>query len=344
MANLVDCTVHLGGSLTDAMRAIDRGGAEIALVVAEDGRLAGVLTDGDVRRALLDGAPMDSPLAPYLRRDFVSVASSTPRAEVLDLMQALIISQVPIVSDDGRASGLHLLHEVLGAVTRTNWAVVMAGGRGSRLLPLTEHIPKPMLRVAGRPVLERIVLHLISFGIRRIFISINHLGHVIESHFGDGTRYGCRIEYIREETPLGTGGALGRLPDQPHEPLIVMNGDLVTSVDFSTMLAFHQVGGQVVTVGVRRYVHTVPFGCVTLEDDRLVAIEEKPQLAQMVNAGIYLVEPHLLDRIPGDREYPLPELLAESLRRGELVRAYEIRDDWIDIGRRDQLEEAIHGG
>jgi dTDP-glucose pyrophosphorylase len=343
MANFSDSTVRLAGTLTDAMKAIDRGGAEIALVLDEDGRLVGVMTDGDVRRALLKGSGMDSALVPHVRRDFVSVASSTPRAEVLDLMQALTISQIPIVGDGGRATGLHLLHEVLGAVTRGNWAVIMAGGRGTRLLPLTEEVPKPMLRVAGRPVLERIVLHLVGFGIRRIFIAVHYMGDVIESHFGDGSRYGCRIDYLREEVPLGTGGALARLPSQPDRPLIVMNGDLVTSVDFSTMLAFHDEGEQVATLGVRRYVHTVPFGCVTLDDDRVVAMEEKPELAQMVNAGIYVLEPRLLDRIPPDRAYALPELLQESLRRRELIRTFEIHDDWIDIGRRDQLAEARGG-
>lgn len=322
------------------MRSLEKSGIEITLIVDDHNRLVGTLTDGDIRRALLKGATLDSALAPHLPKNFTAVGPKTGRAEVLDLMQSRTISQIPIVDAEGKLVGIHLLHEVLGAIERPNWAVVMAGGQGTRLRPLTETIPKPMIRVAGRPILERIVLHLVSFGIRRVFLSINYLGNVIEDHFGDGARFGCRIEYIREDKALGTGGALAELPAPPEAPLVVMNGDLITQADIGAMLEYHQSGGQQVTLGVHRYFHTVPFGCVELDGERITRMEEKPRLSAIVNAGIYVLAPDLIARIPRGQEFPLPSLLEQCMSRGETVAAFEIEDDWTDIGQRDQLKQA----
>jgi dTDP-glucose pyrophosphorylase len=338
--HLEACRVHTSATLVEAMRSLEKSGIEIALIVDDHDRLVGTLTDGDIRRALLKGATLESALAPHLQEKFTSVGPRTGRAEVLDLMQSRTISQIPIVDGEGRLLGIHLLHEVLGAIERPNWAVVMAGGQGTRLRPMTETVPKPMIRVAGRPILERIVLHLVSFGIRRVYLSINYLGSVIEGHFGDGSRFGCRIEYIREDKALGTGGALAELPGTPIAPLVVMNGDLITQADIGAMLESHAAGGQEVTLGVRRYFHTVPFGCVDLECDRVVRMEEKPRLSVLVNAGIYVINPGLLRRIPRGEEFPLPALLEQCLSRSEMVAAFEIEDDWIDVGQRDQLKQA----
>ncbi|HEY8151532.1 MAG TPA: nucleotidyltransferase family protein [Vicinamibacteria bacterium] len=338
--HLEACRLRHSATLVEAMRSLEKSGIEIALIVDDRDRLVGTLTDGDVRRALLKGATLESVLLPHLQRNFTAVGPKTGRAEVLDLMQSRTISQIPIVDVEGRLVGIHLLHEVLGAIERPNWAVVMAGGQGTRLRPLTETIPKPMIRVAGRPILERIVLHLVSFGIRHVFLSINYLGNVIEDHFGDGSRFGCRIRYIREEKALGTGGALAELPSAPTLPLVVMNGDLITQADIGAMLEYHAAGGQEITLGVRRYSHTVPFGCVDLEGERVVRMEEKPQLSVLVNAGIYVLNPGLVARIPRGHEFPLPGLLEQCLSRGEAVAAFEIEDDWIDVGQRDQLKQA----
>ena len=144
---------------------------------------------------------------------------TVPRAEVLDIMQARRFEQVPIVDEQGKVIGLHLLHDILGNIARPNWAVVMAGGKGMRLRPLTEKLPKPMIRVAGRPLLERIILHLVSYGIRRIFLSVNHLAPVIEDYFEDGSKYGTKIEYLREDHPLGSGGAISLLPEIPEQAI-----------------------------------------------------------------------------------------------------------------------------
>ncbi|HEU4671365.1 MAG TPA: sugar phosphate nucleotidyltransferase, partial [Candidatus Limnocylindrales bacterium] len=273
MTSFASAVVDATGCLRDAMTAIDRSRTGISLAVDDRHRLVGVLTDGDIRRALLGGASLDGPLAPHLVDSFVAVDAGASRGEVLDLMQARRIAQVPVLDPDGAVVGLHLLHEMVGVDRRPNWAVVMAGGEGRRLRPLTEAVPKPMLRVAGRPILERIVFHLVSHGIERVFLAINYRGEMIEEHFGDGSRFGCRIEYLREERPLGTGGPISLLPEPPTHPLLVMNGDLVTQADVGAMVDRHRQRGDVVTIGVGRYVHTVPYGCVRRSGDLVTGIE-----------------------------------------------------------------------
>lgn len=342
--HLERCRVNVSLKIVDAMRAIDEGGVEIAMVLDEQERLVGTITDGDVRRALLRGDSLDSPLANIMHAPFVAVSGSAGRAEVLDLMRARSIAAIPIIDSDRRLTGLHLLREIIGRIERPNWAVVMAGGRGTRLGSMTETTPKPMLRVAGRPILERIVLHLVGFGISRIFLSINYLGHIIEDYFGDGSEFGCHISYLRENRPLGTGGALSLLPESPVDPVLVMNGDLVTQVDLASMLAFHAQGPQKLTIGVRQYVHTVPFGCITMAGPRVVQIEEKPRLEKVVNAGIYLLDPDLVAKVPKDFEFSLPSLIEECLSDGIPVGGFEIEDDWTDIGQREQLKAARIGG
>jgi len=334
------CRVRLGQSLLQALRAIETSGLAIAIVEDGDGLVAGTLTDGDVRRALLSGASLESPLAPHLTRNFTSVPARAGRAEVLDLMQTRQIGQIPVLDDAGRLVGLHTLHGILGAAERPNWAVIMAGGKGERLRPLTEAIPKPMIKVAGRPILERIVLHLVGNGIRRIFLSVNYKRECIERHFGDGGAFGCRIEYLVEESPLGTGGALSLLPEKPADPLLVLNGDLLSQFDVQSFLAFHAEGGYAMTVGVHEYVHTVPFGILELEGDRVVGIREKPSVVSPVNSGIYVVNPELLDRIPRATAYPITALIEECLERGDRVGGANVDEEWMDVGQPKDLSKA----
>lgn len=340
-AHLPVTAVPVSGTLRDVLAALDSQGIGIAMITDDATRLVGILTDGDARRALLAGATLASLVEPLMQRVFVSVAPTAGRAEVLDLMQARRIDAVPILDARGLLCGCHQLHDILGVETRENWAVIMAGGKGTRLGPLTRDLPKPMIRVAGRPILERLVLHLVGFGVRRIFLAVNYLGHMIEEHFGDGAGFGCSIGYLREDRPLGTGGALALLPEPPAHPILVVNGDLVTQADVGVMLDGH-VGATdaALTVAVRRYVQTIPFGCVDVDDGCVVAIEEKPMMSRLINAGIYAVEPRLLDRIPRDAEFTMPGLVADCLQRGERVRSFEVSEDWIDIGQREQLGEA----
>ncbi len=336
------CLTH-ADTLLHAIEVIESGGAGIALVV-EDLRLLGTVTDGDVRRALLTSASLTDSLEPYINRHCTTVGTCSPRAEVMDLMQARQLRQIPIIDDAGRLVGLHLLHEILGAMPKPNWAVIMAGGKGTRLGELTKSTPKPMLKVAGRPIIERLVLHLVGCGIRRIFISVNHLASIIEEHFGDGSRFGCQIEYLREkiERPLGTGGSLSLLPETPLHPVFVCNGDLVTQVDLESLTHFHCNGGYLATIGVRRYAHEIPFGCLEVDDDRVTNIVEKPTLSQLINAGIYMLSPEIIQRVP-EKFFPITELFDEAVRLGDNIGAFEIVDDWIDVGQREQLKQARGG-
>jgi dTDP-glucose pyrophosphorylase/CBS domain-containing protein len=338
---LVDSlTVHQGATLRHGMEAIEAGGAEIALVVDDSGKLLGTLTDGDVRRALLSGTKLTDPLDDAMNRDFTSLRGGAGRAEALDLMRALTITQIPIVDETGRLLGLHLLREMIGAVPRPNWAVIMAGGRGERLSPVTDTTPKPMITVAGRPVLERIVLHLVGYGIRRIFVSVNYKAEIVERHFGDGSSLGCSIEYLREDQPLGTAGALSLLAERPAEALLVLNGDLLTQFDVGQMLAYHRRARCVATIGIREYSHSIPFGVVRTREGQALSLTEKPMEVWDVNAGVYVLEPELVTRVPKNTTVSMPALLEECLARGEAVGTFRLDDDWIDIGRHDDLRRA----
>ena len=334
--------VPVDGTLREALVALQDGGVGIALVVDSDLKLQGAITDGDIRRALLDGASLAEGVIGFFKKEVVTVEIGSSRAEAIDLMQAMKIDQIPVLDPEGHVHGVHLLHELLGAVERPNCAVIMAGGKGTRLGELTRTIPKPMLKVAGRPLLERLILHFVGFGIRRIFLAVNHLSEVIEEYFEDGSRFGCQIEYLREEEPLGPGGALSLLPPLPSYPLFVSNGDLVTQANLEDMLSFHENGGYGMTVGVYDYTHQIPYGCVEQEDGRISGIVEKPTIVRKINAGIYVVNPELLRMVP-QKFFPITELINGSLLNNLKLGAWRVNDEWIDVGHREELKRARNG-
>ncbi len=343
LARVRGAQVSLEGTLRDVLAALENGGLQIALIMKGQDRFEGIMTDGHVRRALLSGASLQDKLSSFVCRDFVSVTPRTPRAEVLDLMQALVIRHVPVVDENGRLQGIHLLNELIQQSPLENQAVILAGGKGTRLRPLTESIPKPLLKVAGRPILERLVLHLNGHGVKKIHLAINYLGHMIEEHFGQGEQFGCQISYLREERPLGTAGPLALLNPKPCHPILVMNGDLVTQFDVRALLEHHSYCENHLTIGTRPFLYRLPFGCLELDGQKVHKIEEKPLLTRMVNAGIYVLEPWLIDEIPNNEEFPMTELIATVLARGGRVGACEVNDDWQDIGRKDELDRARAG-
>jgi dTDP-glucose pyrophosphorylase/predicted transcriptional regulator len=339
-AELARLTVSAGATLRDVLRALDTGGESIVFVCDENGRAIGSVTDGDVRRALLTGADLDATQIEHvMRRDFLSVTSSSGRAEVLDLMRARGIGQVPIIDDAGRLRGLHTVGRLVSVRERPNIGVLLAGGRGTRLGALTHRIPKPMVTVAGRPILERLLLHMMSSGIREFYISVNYLAEIIEEHFGDGARFGCRIHYLRESRPLGTGGPLGLLPPSEHD-IVVLNGDLVTQCDIGRMLDFHIDHAFDATIGVRPYSFEIPFGVARVEGSRLVALQEKPLVERTVSAGVYVLSPDMLRMIPHEEEYPITALIGCCLENGLAVGAFPIDEEWLDVGRPEELSRA----
>lgn len=335
------CIVKPNQSLRDVMISLNENGLEIVMVIDDEGRLLGILTDGDVRRAQISGAGLESSIIPYIQRKYYSVSSKAERADVLDLMQARRISQVPIVDTLGKLVGLHTLHGILGASIKPNWAAIMAGGRGERLKPTTDAIPKPMIRVAGRPILERLVLHFISHGIRNFYLSVNYKADHIESYFGDGSSFGCKICYLKESVPLGTGGALSLIKERPSHPLIVCNGDLLTQVNISRLLDFHIQGGFCATIAYHDYSLTIPYGVLKIERDCLKGICEKPTETWKTNAGIYVLNAELLKQIPSGTYYSIPSIFEDCLKNGETVGAFPIEEDWIDIGCPQELRRAL---
>lgn len=327
-------------SLLECMNVIDNSAAGIALAINEDFTLIGTISDGDIRRALINGFSLKSAISPHINRKCFTVSPTVSRSDVLDVMQARRFEQVPIVDAKKKVLGLHVLHDIIGNYDRPNWAVIMAGGRGSRLRPLTDQIPKPMLQVAGRPILERIILHFRSYGIKKIFLAVNYLSHMIEDHFEDGARYGCTIEYLREDEPLGSGGALSLLPEKSKHPILVMNGDLIVNIDFAELIDFHTKNDLYATMGVHNYTHEVPFGCAEIENGRLIRLAEKPILQKTINAGIYILSPKAVASIPKNSFFPITHLFDDAIKNSFDCGAYVIKNEWLDVGRPQQLKQA----
>lgn len=333
-------------TIRDAMQAIEVGSANAAFAIEENGVLVGVVTDGDIRRALLAGSALVDPVYPLVRSDPVTASPSESRSSVLDLMQSRGISQVPVVDRSGQVVAIHLLRELIGRINRPNWAVVMAGGRGTRLRPVTDSIPKPMVTVAGRPILERILNHLVGYGIQEIILSVGYLAQVIEDHFGDGSSYGCTIRYVREDAdrPLGTGGSLGLVRESvgiPRHPILVLNGDLVTQFSVSAFLEHHSRTKSMVSVGILSYCHQIPYGVLDLDQHGDVKhVTEKPIRKETVSGGMYVIEPTVLEQVSEGESVPMTQILEDCIHRGERVSTWIIDQDWLDVGHPEELLRA----
>lgn len=335
-----NCTILETASVFETMERINSGGLSGAVMVSNsEGCLVGIMTDGDLRRMLLNGATMDAPITAHVNRDFTSVPENTSRAHVLDLIRARSIEHIPIVNDRMQLVGIHRLGEMVSKHLLPNHAVIMAGGKGTRLGELTRDIPKPMLKVAGRPILERIVIHLVGAGVRRIHLAVNYLSHVIENHFEDGRHFGCEISYLREETPLGSGGALSLLPETPSHPILVMNGDLVSDFPVRRLLNYHNKGSYAATMALSPYHHKVPFGCVEIENGFITAFREKPLLSELINAGIYVISPELIANLPCGF-LPITDIFGSCLDAGKPIGGYVIEESWADIGMPEELQLA----
>lgn len=339
-AELEKFLVRPDQAVRDAMRVINDNWRELALVADGDRRVIGLITDGDIRRGLLGGLTLDSPATAVMTPDYVAVDPHADRAAVLDIMKARTIRHVPVLDAERRLVGIHFLEALIGTAEKPNAALIMAGGEGRRLRPLTDLRPKPMMEVAGRPILERIVLHLVGYGIRRIFISVNYLADMIRSHFAQGESFGCSIEYLQEERPLGSGGALSLLPPGMRHPLLVLNGDLVSQFDVSRLLDFHERHGAAATLAARHFQVDIPFGVLETDGPRLTALTEKPAVQLLINAGIYVLHPDVLQLVPRDSFFPMTDLFSRLLAQGNTVAVYPIEEDWIDVGRREDLSRA----
>lgn len=327
-------------SVETALRVLDAGGLRIVMVVDDGGRLAGVVTDGDIRRALLRRMDFSAPVSDVMNPRPIVARVGTSRDSLRSLMEQHSLLHVPLVDEHGRLVGLETLRELLQGERRDNLVFIMAGGLGTRLRPLTDDCPKPMLPVGGKPILESILESFVEAGFHRFCFSVHYKPGRIREHFGDGSRWGVAIDYVEEEIPLGTGGALGLLRDPGDLPVLMMNGDVLTRLDFGALLDFHRAQGSELTLCVREYDMQVPFGVVEGEGSTVTGITEKPVHRFFVNAGVYVVNPKVVALGHPPRRLDMPDLVQSLIDDGYRVSMFPIHEYWLDVGRMEDFERA----
>lgn len=349
MRKLASLCVSPSHTLREVMLCINQNAHGIALVVDSQGRLLDTITDGDLRRAILAGVELHLPVSLLMARRKgssnpapVTAATGTSATELLRLMEECGVQQIPLLNENGAVAGLVTLRDLLGNSDERDAglsALVMAGGLGERLRPVTEDVPKPMLPVNGKPLLEHTIEQLRAAGISQINVSTHYKSDVVSNHFGDGSEFGVKISYVHEDEPLGTAGALAAL-QHTNTPLLVINGDVLTNLNYRAMLAYHFENQAQMTVGLRQYDFRVPYGVVQTEGVQVRAIAEKPMQKLFVNAGIYLLEPDLARYVPPGRRFDMTELIAVLLAEGVRVIGFPISEYWIDIGQPADYERA----
>jgi len=343
---MTDSQLRPNSPLLAAVLAIESSRRRIAVVVDEDMRLLGTLTDGDIRRCLLDGGTLETPVAQAMNSHPVTAKPDSPSSYMLDLMRRGNVLALPLIDDDGRFKRLAHLTDLSSQTTDASkasafeFAVIMAGGEGVRLLPLTKKIPKPMVDIGGLPLLERQIQRLVRNGVRRVYLSVNYLGHVIEDHFGDGTRFDIEIRYLREKEKLGTAGALSLLPETPLGPILVMNGDILTTSSFDNLYTFHQSNSAFITVAAVDYRVNIPYGVIHAEGSFIRRLEEKPSQRFFCNAGIYAVSPQALELLSEAEHCNMTDVVETCLSRKLPVAVFPVHEYWSDIGTPDDLEKA----
>jgi dTDP-glucose pyrophosphorylase len=340
MTDLDPLLISPNASLRDAVAAIDRGARQVALVVDGDDRLVAVVTDGNIRRGLLRGMTLDTPVTEVMNRTPTTANIEDGAEAARRLMSERHLHHVPIVDAKSRLVDLLWIDDVTRTERKSTPVILMAGGLGMRLRPLTEKVPKPMLPIGGRPILEQIIKNFADQGFVRFTLSVNYLGEIIREHFGDGHELGVEIDYIEEPKRMGTAGSLSLLPERPEEPVIVMNGDLLTSIRFEALLKFHVETGASATLCARKFDMQVPYGVIDAEGTRLRGIIEKPVHHHFVNAGIYMLSPEVIAELEPGTQLDMPDLLARLTEREHTVSVFPLREYWLDIGRIEDLERA----
>lgn len=340
-SRLADLLITEEKTLRDALLQIDRTGRGIVLVVGAGGALENTITDGDLRRAILRGSSLEAPLAQLRReRPPVVAKAGASRRELAALMRARKLRQIPLVDSCGRPQELVLAEDLLPPEQVAPYtAVVMAGGLGSRMLPLTAHTPKPLLPIAGKPLVERTIQQLKAAGIQQVYLTTHYKADAFPQYFGAGENHGLAIRYIQEQSPLGTAGALSHVaPDD--RPLLVVNGDIVTDLNYRSMMSFHRECVADLTVAIRHYEFRVPYGVVKLEETSVSDIVEKPVQGVFVNAGIYIVAREICDLVPAGSAFDMPDLIRAAIAASKKVVAFPISEYWIDVGEPQSYSQA----
>ena len=331
-------------TIEQVIQNLDQTAIKIVLVVNETGGLEGTISDGDVRRGLLKGLDMNSPITSIIHHDALVVPPELERELVKQLMVANKIQQIPVVDEQHHVIGLHLWDEMTTSPARSNLMVIMAGGRGTRLSPHTEDCPKPLLSVAGKPMLEHIIERAKREGFSHFVLAIHYLGHMIEEYFGHGERLGVQIDYLREESPLGTAGALGLMNPLPEAPFVVTNGDVITDIRYGELLDFHTKHTAAATMAVRVHEWQHPFGVVQTQGVEIIGFEEKPIARSHINAGVYGLDPGVLNVLTADEYCDMPTLFERLQAKVQRTVAYPMHEPWLDVGRPDDLELANNRG
>jgi len=327
-------------NILKAIEIIDKGALQIALVVNDKYRLIGIVTDGNIRRSILHGINLDNPVKMIMNNNPIHLSADASYKQALALMQERKLHHIPKVDDYGILNGLFTIDELLVQERRENQVILMAGGLGTRLGPLTNLCPKPLLNIGDKPILECTLENFIEQGFQDFYISINYRGEMIETYFGDGSKWSANIEYLKEKERLGTAGALSLLANINDKPIIVMNADILTKVDFGKLLRFHHEVHADATMCVREYITEIPYGVVEFENETLKGIEEKPVQRVFTNAGIYVLNPEVLSYIPKGSYYDMPNLFNILIAEEKKTAVFPLREYWIDIGKLDDYEKA----
>ena len=327
-------------TIKEALKIIDSGAMQIAIVVDEDGKLIGTITDGDIRRGLLNGLDLNSLIDSIIFKNPTVAKISDTKEEILKKALAKKLHQIPVVDDENRVIGIKEIEELVSPTLKPNKVVLMVGGLGMRLRPLTENTPKPMLMVGNKPILQTIVEKFAEYGFVNIVMCVNYKSNVIQDYFKDGSEFGLNIEYILETQRMGTAGALSLLGTVPSEPFFVMNGDLLTNVNFEHLYHYHLSNNAMATMCVREYDFQVPYGVVNIQDSKIISIKEKPIQKFFVSAGIYMLNPEAIKHIDKNEFFDMPTLFEKLITFGENTLSFPIREYWLDIGRMEEYERA----
>lgn len=327
-------------SIRDALEIINTHALQVALIINEKDNLLGVVTDGDIRRGLLKNLSLDAKVASVMNTSPTTASYNTSKSKLINIMESNSILAIPLIEND-RIVGLETLKSALIKPCYQNPVLLMAGGFGTRLRPLTDNCPKPMLKVGNKPLLEMTLMNFVKAGFVNFYISTHFMQEQIKEYFGDGNKWNINIHYIHEEFPLGTAGALGLLPkDLPNLPLIMMNGDVLTKVDFQRLLEFHNDNHADATMCVREYDYQIPYGVINGIGNKIISMDEKPIQRFFVNAGIYVVSPALIASVEKDIAVDMPTLLERKIQDTGNVLMFPLHEYWLDIGRLDDFNRA----
>ena len=335
-----DIKLSINSTIKDALQTINNGGLQIAIVVDENDSLVGTVTDGDIRRGLLNGLDLNSSVSLVVHKSPSIASVGDTKESILKIALAKKLHKIPLVDELGKLVGIEDIEDIIKPVGKTNRVILMVGGLGTRLRPLTQDTPKPMLKVGNKPILQTIVEKFAEYGFVNITMCVNFNASIIRDYFGDGKEFGVNIDYVLEQKRMGTAGALSLLKERPSEPFFVMNGDLLTNVNFEHILNYHTLNKATATMCVREYDYEVPYGVVKMNDNKIIEIAEKPVQKFFVSAGIYMLSPEILDIIPQDEFYDMPTLFEKAIAQDKNVISFPIHEYWIDIGRLEEYQKA----